>query len=76
MSRNVGLMDRVARGAAASGLLVCAGLAPLPLALRLGAFGVMGAYLALTAVVGRCVGYTLLGRSSCPLDRASPRERP
>jgi hypothetical protein len=38
----------------------------LPLAVRMAVFGTMGAYLLMTALVGTCAAYALLGKSSCP----------
>jgi len=64
----VGPLDRVARGAAAAGLFVGAAVAPFSLLVRIGVFGVVGLYLAVTALAGRCGGYSILGRSTCALD--------
>ena len=66
MKQNLGTSDRLARIAAALGLLTCAFLAPLPALVRGGVFGVMGGYLLLTALAGTCLGYTLMGKSTCP----------
>ncbi|MBA3461706.1 MAG: DUF2892 domain-containing protein [Deltaproteobacteria bacterium] len=66
MSKNVGRTDRIVRLLGAAVMLACSIMAPLPLVLRAGAFGVTGVYLLFTAVVGTCVGYTLMGRSTCP----------
>ena len=63
------MFDRLARAAAALGLLGSALAAPLPLAARIG-LAVAGAYAAVTVVAGRCVGYSLLGLSTCPTSRA------
>ena len=68
MERNVGRGDRWARLLGSLALLSCAVMAPLPLLLRVGIFGVMGGYLLLTSALGRCVGYRLLGRSTCPMQ--------
>ncbi|WP_437933803.1 YgaP family membrane protein [Sorangium sp. So ce341] len=69
MRRNVGKMDRLFRGLSALALLACAWAAPLPLAARLGALGLTGLYLLFTALSGTCLGYALIGRSTCPLPR-------
>ncbi|AUX44683.1 hypothetical protein SOCE26_061500 [Sorangium cellulosum] len=69
MKSNVGKMDRLFRGLGALALLACAWAAPLPLAARLAAFGLPGVYMMFTALAGTCLGYTLLGRSSCPVPR-------
>jgi len=62
------MFDRLARAAAALGLLGSALAAPLPLAARIG-LAVAGAYAAVTVVAGRCVGVTLLGLTACPPGR-------
>jgi hypothetical protein len=74
LRRNVGTYERVARGAVAAGLLVCAAMAPLSPLVRIGGFGVVGLYLALTALAGRCGGYSLMGRSTCALDARAGRD--
>jgi hypothetical protein len=33
------------------------------------ALGLAGVYVAMTALVGSCLGYRLMGRSTCPLER-------
>ena len=67
MKQNVGRIDRIARALMGLGLVVAALVAPVPLAVRALAFGAMGAYLLMAALSGRCVGYHLLGRSTCSL---------
>lgn len=66
MKQNVGKSDRILRVLAGLALLSCAFLAPFPLAVRMAAFGASGAYLLLSALVGTCLGYRLMGRSTCP----------
>lgn len=66
MQRNVGTIDRWLRAVAALVMLVLAVVAPLPLMLRLPVFGMMGGYLLWTALAGSCLGYLLMGRSTCP----------
>ncbi len=68
MTRNVGSRDRTMRAFAAVLLLTCSVAAPLPLEVRIAGFGVLGAYLLLTALAGSCLGYRLLGRSTCPVE--------
>lgn len=68
MNRNVGTLDRLARGLGAAGLLAAAVLAPLPLLLRVPLFGGLGLYLLATSATARCLGYRLMGRSTCPVD--------
>ena len=55
-----------ALGAVALG--VCAAVAPLPLEVRIGGFGVMAAYLLFTALAGTCFGYRLMGKSTCSIE--------
>ena len=51
---------------AALALGVCAVAAPFSLGVRLGVFGLNAAYLLWSALAGSCVGYRLMGRSTCP----------
>lgn len=69
MKKNIGSMDRAARGLGALAMIVGAFLAPMPGAARLG-LGATGCYLLFTALAGTCVGYRLMGLSTCP---AAPR---
>jgi len=66
MVRNVGTVDRIARGGTAAALTTCSFLAPLPLETRLIAFAVPAVYLLFTALRGTCLGYRLMGKSTCP----------
>ncbi|AGC47032.1 hypothetical protein MYSTI_05756 [Myxococcus stipitatus DSM 14675] len=68
MKRNVGNLERLFRALGGVGLLVCAVMAPLPLAFRLAACGGLGVYMLFTALAGSCLGYALMGRSTCPLE--------
>ena len=69
MKRNVGNLDRTFRGLGALGMLTCSVMAPLPLVLRLATFGAGGSYLLFTALAGTCLGYRLMGRSTCPIEQ-------
>ena len=71
MKRNIGKSERAVRGLAAAGLLSCSVMSPLPLPVRLAAFGATGLYVLFTALSGTCLGYALLGKSTCP---AEPRQ--
>ena len=71
MTPNVGTADRLARFVAAALLFACSALAPLPLLVRVFACGVPGLYLLATAAFGGCLGYRLLGLSTCPAGRSS-----
>ena len=69
--RNVGTADRWARAAAAS----AAGIAGLllvawPWWARVG-LGATAVYLLGTALAGSCLGYRLIGRSTCPVSRTT-----
>jgi hypothetical protein len=68
MSKNVGALDRWGRGILGAALVVSAVLAPLSLPVRLLGFGLTAGYLFVTALSGTCLGYRLMGRSTCPRD--------
>jgi Protein of unknown function (DUF2892) len=68
MKKNVGRYDRVFRALGGTMMVACSILAPLPLVARVAGLGMMGAYLLYTAVAGSCVGYHLMGKSTCPLE--------
>ena len=65
MKKNLGPSDRLARVLGGASLLTCSFLAPLPLAVRTAVFGTMGVYLLITALVGTCAAYALMGKSTC-----------
>ena len=68
MKLNVGPLDRWLRALGGVALAVLVLVLSVPLPLRV--LGVVqGGYLAVTALVGYCLGYRLLGRSTCPLQR-------
>jgi hypothetical protein len=69
MEKNLGKGDRAARALAVIALTTCSIFAPLPLLVRVSGFGLMAAYLLYTALSGTCLGYTLIGRSTCPAER-------
>jgi hypothetical protein len=70
MKRNVGTADRLARGIGALGMFTCAMMAPLSLGVRLAAFSLPAVYLLFTALAGTCLGYRLMGKSTCPAPRS------
>lgn len=70
MKRNVGNWDRIVRGLGALAMLTCSVMAPLPLLVRVIVFGAGGAYMLFTALAGTCLGYRIMGRSTCPLEPA------
>jgi hypothetical protein len=69
MIKNVGTIDRWARALAAVGLAAAAFLAPWPLELRLAVLGLGAVYMLYTALAGSCLGYRLMGKSTCPLTQ-------
>jgi len=73
MKRNVGNADRVLRALGGLGLGACAAMAPLPLEVRLGTFGSIGAYMRFTAIGGRCFGYGIMGKSTRSTERDHDR---
>lgn len=64
--RNVGTLDRALRAIIALACVATAVASPLALPLRIGVFGGLALYLAITALAGTCLGYRLMGRSTCP----------
>lgn len=64
MKRNVATWDRTLRLCAGLALFLCSIFAPLPLTVRVLAFGVLGCYMFLSALLGWCACYSLLGRST------------
>jgi hypothetical protein len=68
---NAAAWDRTLRALAGIGMLVCSVFAPLPLLARVLAFGGGGLYMLGTALVGSCLGYRLMGISTCPIDQKS-----
>ncbi len=66
MTRNLGNADRILRVFGALGAAVGAITGPFSLAVRLGVFGATAVYLLATALAGSCVGYRMMGKSTCP----------
>ncbi|QSQ22926.1 DUF2892 domain-containing protein [Pyxidicoccus parkwayensis] len=66
MARNVGKVDRVLRAVAAVGLGVCAVVAPVDGWVR-GLMVAQGLYFLGTSLAGSCLGYRLMGKSTCPV---------
>ena len=65
MKPNVGTPDRIVRALAGLGALIASVVAPLPLFARVAGLGATGGYLLLTSLIGSCLGYRLIGRSTC-----------
>jgi hypothetical protein len=73
MTRNVGNAERMVRAVAGMMMILCAVMAPLPLVVRVAAFGALGTYMLFTALAGTCLGYKLIGKSTCPVDPTKGR---
>ena len=68
MAQNLGTIDRIARGAGAVILFVVSAVSPLPVALQV-AVGLMGVYVLGSSLVGTCLGYKMMGMSTCPVPK-------
>jgi uncharacterized membrane protein YqaE (UPF0057 family) len=68
MKTNLGSIDRALRGVGTAATILGVFLAPVPLWVRVG-LGAAGVYLLLTALAGTCLGYRLMGLSTCPTER-------
>lgn len=66
MKKNVGTIDRVFRVLGALAAVMGAFVAPLPVAVRVPVFGAMAVYFLFSAFTGSCIGYRLMGASTCP----------
>jgi Protein of unknown function (DUF2892) len=66
---NLGRADRTLRVVSALTLIVAAVMAPIPLAASL-ALGATALYMGGSSLVGTCLGYKLIGVSTCPVSRA------
>jgi hypothetical protein len=74
MVRNIGNIDRIARAVAVVPLTACSFMAPFPVVTRLIAFALPALYMAFTVLRGTCLGYLMMGKSTCPV--ASARKQP
>ncbi len=68
MLQNLGNLDRAGRVIAAIALFVLAITLPVPLLAQV-AMGVSGVYLLGSSLVGTCLGYKLMGVSTCPIKQ-------
>jgi Protein of unknown function (DUF2892) len=68
MKQNLSKLDRSFRFLGALALFATAAFAPLPWALAPAALIASGVYLLVTTFWGTCLGYRLMGLSSCPLQ--------
>ena len=66
---NLGNADRLARVAGSLALFAAAVLAPVPLIAQV-AMGASGLYMLGTSLVGTCLGYKLVGASTCPVAKS------
>jgi hypothetical protein len=63
MKHNIGTADRLLRALGGGALLVSAYMvSPL--------IAIPGGYLLLTSLAGTCLGYRMMGRSTCPVSRS------
>jgi hypothetical protein len=63
MKHNVGTADRILRALGGGALLVSAYMvSPL--------IAIPGGYLLFTSLAGSCLGYRMMGRSTCPVSRS------
>jgi hypothetical protein len=69
MKQNLSTMDRVIRLVAAAALAAGVVAAPLPWAVRIAGLGATAVYLLFTSLAGTCLGYRLMGISTCPKER-------
>lgn len=68
MKSNVGKVERWFRAMAGAVMLLGSVLAPFSPVVRVAGLGMMGVYLLFTALAGTCLGYRLMGKSSCPIE--------
>lgn len=68
MSQNLGNADRIARVLAALALFAASALAPVPLVAQV-LMALNGVYLVGSSLVGTCLGYKLIGVSTCPIKQ-------
>ena len=67
MAQNLGKADRILRVAGAIAMFVAAAAAPIPLVAQ-AALGLTGLYVLGSSLVGTCLGYRLMGMSTCPIQ--------
>jgi len=72
MKQNTATWDRIFRAVAGIGMIVGAVVAPLPWLVRALGLGGGGAYLLATALAGSCLGYKMMGISTCPTTTRRP----
>lgn len=67
MNKNLAGWDRLGRVVVATAMLVAALVARVPWTVAVFALAVPAVYMAFTAVAGTCLGYRLMGYSTCPV---------
>lgn len=67
MKKNVGSLDRVMRSLGAVAMIFGSLFAPVDLPVRV-SLGLLGIYMLFTALAGTCLGYRMIGRSTCPAE--------
>lgn len=70
MKQNAAHWDRILRAIVGLAMLVASFMAPVPMLVRVLAFGMMGVYMLATALIGTCLGYKMMGMSTCPIKQA------
>jgi len=68
MTNNIASCDRILRSIAGLTMFTSIFFVPLPLLVRVLALGLGGVYMIATALVGTCLGYKLMGVSTCPVQ--------
>ena len=69
MKHNIASWDRIVRAIAGLTMLTSSFFVALPLLVRILALGLGGVYMVATALVGTCLGYKLMGFSTCPVQQ-------
>ena len=69
MKNNIASRDRILRAIAGLTMFTSSFFVPLPLLVRVLALGLGGVYMVATALVGTCLGYKLMGVSTCPVQQ-------
>ncbi len=68
LTQNLGNADSAFRAIAAVALLTASFIAPVPLMAAVG-LALTGVYMIGTSLVGTCLGYKLIGVSTCPVKQ-------
>lgn len=68
LNQNLGNADRAIRAIAAVAMLIASFIAPVPMMAAVG-LALTGVYMIGTSLVGTCLGYKLIGVSTCPIKQ-------